>query len=165
MKRMRPHLLLVAGALLLLLAAPLAAQRVTGQISGTVRDDSGAVLPGVTVSLTGENIAGTRTNVTNASGFYRILNLPPGLPQGRSKTDARTRARGSPRPQTDNYSCFRSLHPVLATGKQNQRVRRRTEAAQICAGGFRFLNAARLAPRRGWVDNPGHAQDRRAPET
>lgn len=67
-----------AGALLLLLAVPLHAQRVTGQISGTVKDGSGAVLPGVTVSLTGENVAGTRTTISNASGFYRLLNLPPG---------------------------------------------------------------------------------------
>ncbi len=67
------------GAILLLLTAPLAAQRVTGQISGTVKDDSGAVLPGVTISLTGETIAGTRTTVSNANGFYRFLNLPPGI--------------------------------------------------------------------------------------
>ena len=69
---------LLIGVLLLLPAAPLAAQRVTGQIAGTVTDGSGAVLPGVTVSLTGERVAGTRTTITNASGFYRILNLPPG---------------------------------------------------------------------------------------
>jgi outer membrane receptor protein involved in Fe transport len=62
----------------LLLAAPLSAQRVTGQISGTVEDDDGAVLPGVTASVTGDNIAGDRVAITNASGFYRFLNLPPG---------------------------------------------------------------------------------------
>ena len=72
-----PRYLLV-GALLALLAAPLAAQRITGQIAGTVTDGSGAVLPGVTGSLTGENVVGTRTTITNASGYYRFLNLPPG---------------------------------------------------------------------------------------
>ncbi len=61
-----------------LLASPLAAQRVTGQISGTVKDDSGAVLPGVTVTVSGDNIVGERVAVTNANGFYRFLNLPPG---------------------------------------------------------------------------------------
>ncbi len=78
MLRTKLHLFLLAGALLLLAVTPVDAQRVTGQIAGTVRDDSGAVLPGVTVSLTGEKVAGTRTTVTNASGFYRVLNLPPG---------------------------------------------------------------------------------------
>ncbi len=78
MLRTKLNLFLLAGALLLLAVTPVAAQRVTGQVAGTVKDDSGAVLPGVTVSLTGELVAGTRTVVTNASGFYRILNLPPG---------------------------------------------------------------------------------------
>ena len=40
--------------LLLLSAAPLAAQSLTGSITGTVRDQQGGVLPGVTVSLTGK---------------------------------------------------------------------------------------------------------------
>ncbi|HEX9735649.1 MAG TPA: TonB-dependent receptor [Thermoanaerobaculia bacterium] len=68
----------LAGALVLL-AAPLAAQRVTGQINGTVRDDEGGVLPGVTVSLTGETVAGAQTAITLADGFYRFLGLAPGF--------------------------------------------------------------------------------------
>ncbi len=68
----------LAGALALLLVTPLAAQRTTGQISGTVEDPSGAALPGVTVSLNGPTVVGTRTTETNASGFYRFLSLPPG---------------------------------------------------------------------------------------
>ncbi len=71
--------ILLTGAMLLVLAAPLSAQRVTGQIAGTVKDNTGAVLPGVTVSVTGETIAGTRDTVTNANGFYRFLNLSPGV--------------------------------------------------------------------------------------
>ena len=54
------------------------AQRVTGQIVGTVTDDSGAVLPGVTVTLKGATIVGTQTATTNEQGLYRFVALPPG---------------------------------------------------------------------------------------
>ena len=70
--------ILVAIAALAAFATPALAQRTTGAISGTVRDGSGAVLPGVTVSVSGANIVGTQTAVTNEHGFYRFLNLPPG---------------------------------------------------------------------------------------
>lgn len=66
------------GVLVVLLAAPVHAQRITGQVTGTVKDESGAVLPGVAVSLAGEKVVGTQTAITNASGFYRFVSLPPG---------------------------------------------------------------------------------------
>jgi hypothetical protein len=66
------------ATLLLLPAAPLFAQRTTGTISGVAKDASGAILPGVTVSVTGENIVGAQTTTTNEQGYYRFLNLPPG---------------------------------------------------------------------------------------
>jgi hypothetical protein len=68
----------VAISILLLLASSAFAQRTTGDITGTVRDGTGAVVPGVTVSVTGANIAGAQTTTTTASGIYRIGNLPPG---------------------------------------------------------------------------------------
>ncbi|MEZ5289123.1 MAG: hypothetical protein R2712_30835 [Vicinamibacterales bacterium] len=45
-----------------LLAVPLAAsaQRTTGDIRGVITDESGAVLPGVTVTLRGAAIPGAR---------------------------------------------------------------------------------------------------------
>jgi outer membrane receptor protein involved in Fe transport len=71
---------LVAGSALvtLVLASPALAQRITGGISGTVEDASGAALPGVVVSVSGANIVGTQTATTNEEGFYRFINLPPG---------------------------------------------------------------------------------------
>jgi hypothetical protein len=69
--------ILVAAALLAL-APPLWAQRTTGGISGTVKDGTGAALPGVTISVTGPNVVGAQTATTNEQGFYRIINLPPG---------------------------------------------------------------------------------------
>ena len=50
----------------------------TAQMTGTVRDESGAVLPGVTVTVTQTDTAFTRSVVTEASGTYIIPNLPTG---------------------------------------------------------------------------------------
>ncbi len=66
--------------LLVLLAAPapLFAQQL-GTMAGVVKDPSGAVLPGVTVEVTSPAlIEKLRTAVTDGSGQYRIVNLPPG---------------------------------------------------------------------------------------
>ncbi|MGH9241121.1 MAG: carboxypeptidase regulatory-like domain-containing protein [Vicinamibacterales bacterium] len=48
-------------------------------ISGTVRDSSGAVLPGVTIeAASGALIERVRTAVTDGTGQFRISELPPG---------------------------------------------------------------------------------------
>src|SRR5437867_873374 len=50
----------------------------TAQISGTVRDQSGAVLPGVEVTGTQTETGIARTAVTNETGSYVLSNLPLG---------------------------------------------------------------------------------------
>jgi protocatechuate 3,4-dioxygenase beta subunit len=63
---------------LLVIPLPASAQ-VLGSIAGTVRDASGAVLPGVMVEASSPAlIEKVRTAVTDASGQYRVVNLPPG---------------------------------------------------------------------------------------
>src|SRR5688572_18230148 len=47
-------------------------------ITGTVRDTSGAVLPGVTVEATSPALAEVRSAVTDGSGQYRLIDLRPG---------------------------------------------------------------------------------------
>jgi carboxypeptidase family protein/TonB-dependent receptor-like protein len=79
-----PNVIRRAGAVLLcalffVTATLVGAQRTTGDILGVVRDSSGAVLPGVTVSVTGANIARAQTATTTENGSYRIANLPPGV--------------------------------------------------------------------------------------
>src|ERR671924_2188292 len=64
-------------ALCLTAAAPAFAQVQSGTIAGVVQDQQGAVLPGVTVTLTSADRTATFT--TDAEGRYRFLNLPPGL--------------------------------------------------------------------------------------
>ena len=74
---------ILRGAFVLLLTSliasiPLFAQKITGDISGTVTDPSGAAVPtppSTAVNL-GTNEKATAT--TNDAGFYRIFNLPPG---------------------------------------------------------------------------------------
>src|SRR5262249_19921061 len=50
----------------------------TGGISGVVSDQSGGLLPGVTVEISGPNLQGTRTATSGSDGRYRFLNIPPG---------------------------------------------------------------------------------------
>jgi len=50
----------------------------TAQISGTVRDQSGAVLPGVEIKMTQTETGIARTAVTNETGSYVLPNLAVG---------------------------------------------------------------------------------------
>src|SRR5437867_9465040 len=70
---------LVAVLAVLATSLPASAQ-VLGSIAGTVRDSSGAVLPGVTVEASSDAlIEKTRVVVADGAGQYRIVNLPPGI--------------------------------------------------------------------------------------
>src|ERR1700674_952617 len=61
------------------MAALLSAQGVqTGTIRGVVHDDQGLAIPGVTVAVTSPALQGRRTAVTESSGSYTFLTLPPG---------------------------------------------------------------------------------------
>jgi hypothetical protein len=64
-------------AMTLLAWMPAMAQEQRGAIEGVVKDASGAVLPGVTVSLTG-GAGATITTVTDGEGVYRFPSLAPG---------------------------------------------------------------------------------------
>ena len=79
---MRISIRAIVGFLLLaLVALPLTvhAQATTGTISGTVTDESKAVLPGVTVVVRNTETGATRALVTDERGGFRALNLSPGI--------------------------------------------------------------------------------------
>ena len=60
------------------MAGALRAQTATGQITGTVRDSSGAVLPQVKVTIRGQDTGSSRETVTSGSGDYSFTLLPVG---------------------------------------------------------------------------------------
>lgn len=61
-------------------AAPAALAQTRSEITGTIKDSSGAVLPGVTLTLTSPNmVGGARTVTASADGVYRFSDLPLGV--------------------------------------------------------------------------------------
>ena len=71
--------LILSGVLLLLPFTALAQNLATGTITGVARDNTGAVLPGVTVEAASPAlIEKVRTVVTDGQGVYRIIELRPG---------------------------------------------------------------------------------------
>lgn len=64
-----------------LLVASAAVAQTTGRIVGKVSDPEGQALPGATVTGTSPALQGSRVAVTDASGAFRLLNLPPGTYQ------------------------------------------------------------------------------------
>ena len=67
-----------ATLMLLLAASSASAQIDTGSIVGTVTDNTGGVLPGITVTATQEDTAVALTAVTNSVGQYTFSNLKVG---------------------------------------------------------------------------------------
>ena len=70
---------LSASALMLVLGTTAAvAQQQTGEIYGRATDNSGAVLPGATVTVAGPALIQPRVAVTSEAGTYRVPELPIG---------------------------------------------------------------------------------------
>jgi hypothetical protein len=63
------------GALVMFLASALAYAQATAQLSGRVTDESGGVLPGVTVTVIQTDTGFTRNTVTDDGGVYVLPNL------------------------------------------------------------------------------------------
>ncbi len=66
-------------ALGLVFSVPASAQSDTAQISGYVRDATGAVVPKASVTIKNEATGLERKTQTNDSGYYVVASLPPGL--------------------------------------------------------------------------------------
>ena len=58
--------------------SPASAQQTESRIVGRVLDQSGAALPGVTVTVTSKDTGAERTDVSGSDGTYTITNLGPG---------------------------------------------------------------------------------------
>ena len=59
-------------------AVPLAAQQIESRVMGKLVDDSGAVLPGATVTVTSKDTGAVRTVTSEGDGTFTVTNLGPG---------------------------------------------------------------------------------------
>ena len=75
MQRMTLHAALLAA---LALPAGLLAQSATGQLTGTVKDPSGAAITQVKVTVSNQATGFTRETRTNEAGVYTLPLLPVG---------------------------------------------------------------------------------------
>ena len=89
MKTIRYATLLMS--LVIFMAAGAFGQETTGNLEGTVKDPNGAVVPNVTITISSAKTAASgttttgigsgfkRTTNTDEEGFFRVLQVPPGL--------------------------------------------------------------------------------------
>jgi len=68
----------LAGFVLLVFAAVSLGQVITGAVSGTVKDASGALLPGVSIEVQNTDTGVSRMITTDERGYYIAPNLNPG---------------------------------------------------------------------------------------
>ena len=59
-------------------ATPVLAQAQLGTLGGVVRDSTGGVVVGATVTLTNQETGATRTTRTSSDGTYSVTSLPLG---------------------------------------------------------------------------------------
>jgi Carboxypeptidase regulatory-like domain/TonB dependent receptor-like, beta-barrel len=94
--RMRASAVAVLSLCIAMLLAPVPAraQATTGTIEGQVKDQQGALLPGVTITATNTDTGGTSTTVTTEVGLFRLPYLPLGTYEVRAKLEGfRTEVR------------------------------------------------------------------------
>ena len=125
---LRAGLVLALGCLLGL-APSLAHAQATGSISGTAKDDSGAVLPGVTIEATNTATNSTRTAITGADGFYTIPLVQPGTYTVKaSLTGFSTLSRSGVRVSVSETSL---VNVAMKVGGQSETVEVKGEAPLI----------------------------------
>src|SRR4029450_11727727 len=71
-------LLAAVAVLLLVSVVPVYSQGIYANVSGTVTDASGALIPGVTIKATNLDQGTVKTTVTNEAGAYTYADLTPG---------------------------------------------------------------------------------------
>ena len=72
-------IIMMTAAMLVLSPMAYSQSKATGAITGTVYDDLGEALPGVSVTLSSPSMLGERTTITDVDGSYRFPALPPGV--------------------------------------------------------------------------------------
>ena len=142
--------------------SPAAAQQTESRIVGRILDQSGAALPGVTVTITSKDTGAERTDVAGGDGTFTVTNLGPGAYESRpNSTDSR------PRPRRSSSASARVVNQSLSLGvaalTETVTVQRRgprdrhvlgEDRRQRVAG--RSGAAAGQRPQLRQPDDPGH---------
>ena len=101
----------------------------TAEMSGTVRDQSGAVLPGVEVTATQTDTGVVRSTITNETGNYVMVNLPLGPYRLQASLPGfRTFAQTGIVLQVSSSLV---INPVLEVGQVSESVEVQANAAQV----------------------------------
>src|SRR3954469_16229265 len=147
----------------LFMAVPAWAQRTTASIRGTITDQSKAVVPGATVTVTGQDTGLTRTATTDRDGAYTFAELPVGRYriqvqlQG-FKTSTRTDIALNvaddraidfvrvPGALNETISVTAESTPVKTVGGHGSGVITGTQVRELPLNGRNFLQLATLMP-------------------
>jgi Carboxypeptidase regulatory-like domain len=125
------HILIatLSGLLVCVLLCGTGWAQATAQISGTVRDQSGAVMPGVEITATQTETGIARTTVTNETGSYVLPNLglgpyrlEAGLPGFRTYVQTGIVLQVNSNP---------AINPVLEVGQVSEQVEVQANAALV----------------------------------
>ena len=73
------RILAIVSILLLLAPSPVRSQSLDAVLNGKVADESGAALPGATVTATDETTGVQRSAVADREGYFALLNLPASI--------------------------------------------------------------------------------------
>ena len=120
---------LLACAVLLLAGTPAFAQFERSAISGTIRDQQGGVMPGVTVTATNIATGVVETTVTDDSGFYTFSTLLPG--QYNFSAELQGFKKSSRTGLQADAAGRQALDFVLETGELSEEVTVTAEAARL----------------------------------
>lgn len=127
--RLRQLTLVLCTVTALFVATPAWAQRTTASLRGTVTDQSKAVVPGATVTVTNQDTGLTQTTTTNTDGVYALNVLPVGhyslkVELQGFKTEERTDI-------TLNVAEDRDVDFTLTPGGVNETVSVKAEATPV----------------------------------
>ncbi len=119
----------IAASILLSLLCCLAAfAQPTGTITGTVADESGAVIPNVTVTITNKASGFSRTASTNAEGYFSATAIPAGEYEVKAEV---TGFRTLVRPATVQAGETTQVNMPMSLGQTQEVVTVEAATAQI----------------------------------
>jgi hypothetical protein len=134
------------GVALLLLASVSARAQFNASLSGTVQDNTQALIPGATVTLTNDATQATRTITSGGTGTYQFNELPPG------SYTVKVTAKGFKQNTVSNVAVAaetpRSLNLTMQLGQESQEITVNGELAPLLQTADASIGTTiRTAPR------------------